>query len=129
MNNNGTDNTAANAAALGISLVFLFIWLALIVLIIASMWKIFTKAGKPGWACLIPFYNLYVLIEIGGKPGWWLLLYFIPIVNIVISILVLVGVAENFGKGAGFAIGLIFLPMIFYPILAFSDAQYVGSTS
>ena len=129
MNNNGTDNTAANAAAAGISLVFLFIWLALIVLIIASMWKIFAKAGKPGWACLIPFYNLYVLIEIGGKPGWWLLLYFIPIVNIVISILVLVGVAENFGKGAGFAIGLIFLPMIFYPILAFSDAQYVGSTS
>src|SRR6267378_3587340 len=129
MNNNGTDNTAANAAALGISLVFLFIWLALIVLIVASMWKIFTKAGKPGWACLIPFYNLYVLIEIGGKPGWWLLLYFIPIVNIVISILVLVGVAENFGKGAGFAIGLIFLAMIFYPILAFSDAQYVGSTS
>jgi hypothetical protein len=129
MNNNGTDSTAANAASLGITLVFLFIWLALIVLIIASMWKIFTKAGKPGWACLIPFYNLYVLVEIGGKPGWWLVLYFIPVVNIVISILVLVGVAQNFGKGAGFAIGLIFLPMIFYPILAFSDTQYVGSTS
>ena len=129
MNNNGTDSTAANAASLGTSLVFLFIWLVLIVLIIASMWKVFTKAGKPGWASLIPIYNLYVLNEIGGKPGWWLLLYFIPVVNIVISILVLVGVAQNFGKGAGFAIGLIFLPMIFYPILAFSDAQYVGSTS
>jgi hypothetical protein len=129
MNNNGTDSAAANAASLGISLIFLFIWLALIVLIIASMWKVFTKAGKPGWASLIPIYNLYVLNEIGGKPGWWLLLYFIPIVNIVISILVLVGVAQNFGKGAGFAIGLIFLPMIFYPILAFSDAEYVGSTS
>jgi hypothetical protein len=129
MNNNFTDSTAANAASLGISPVFLFIWVALIVLIIASMWKVFTKAGKPGWASLIPIYNLYVLNEIGGKPGWWLLLYFIPVVNIVISILVLVGVAQNFGKGAGFAIGLIFLPMIFYPILAFSDAQYVGSTS
>src|SRR5258708_1476290 len=129
MNNNGTYNTPANPAAAGISLGFLFIWLALIFLILPSVWKILAKAGKPGWACLIPFYNLYVLIEIGGKPGWWLLLYFIPIVNIVISILVLVGVAENFGKGAGFAIGLIFLPMIFYPILAFSDSKYAGSTS
>lgn len=103
---------------------FVFIELALVVFMIATLWKIFAKAGKPGWACLIPIYNLIVMLEIAGKPVWWFLLFFIPVVNLVIMILVLAGLATNFGKGGGFVVGLILLPIIFYPILAFGGAQY-----
>ena len=100
------------------------IYLAVTVFYLVAMWKVFVKAGQPGWAIIIPFYNLYVLLQIASKPGWWLLLMLIPIVNLVIGIIMYVGVANNFGKGTGFAIGLILLPIIFFPILAFSDARY-----
>lgn len=111
----------------GTSFLGLLIPLALIVIILVAMWKVFTKAGQPGWAVLIPIYNAYVLCKIAGKPGWWVILLFIPLVNFIIGIILAIGVANNFGKGAGFGIGLAFLPMIFYPILAFGDATY-GST-
>jgi len=101
--------------------------LAFVVLMIVSVWKVFTKAGQPGWACIIPFYNVYIMLKIAGKPGWWLVLFFIPIVNIVIGIIALIGFANNFGKGGGFAVGLLFLPFIFYPILAFGAATYKGN--
>ena len=104
--------------------VFMIVWLAIAVLMIVSMWKVFTKAGKPGWASIIPIYNIWVLLEIAGKPGWWLILMFIPVVNFIILIIALAGVAANFGRGAGTVIGLIFLPVIFWPILAFGSAQY-----
>ena len=97
---------------------------AIFVLIIASFWIVFRKAGKPGWACIVPIYNLIVLLEIAGKPLWWILLMLIPLVNIVIAILVAIAVAKNFGKSGGFGIGLAFLPFIFYPVLAWGDAQY-----
>ena len=100
------------------------VMLAVTVLIVASVWKVFVKAGKPGWACLVPIYNIVVLLDIAGKPWWWILLMFIPLVNLVVAILVAVALAKNFGKGTGFAIGLIFLGFIFYPILGFGDAQY-----
>jgi len=100
--------------------------LAIITLVIVSYWKVFVKAGKPGWASLIPFYNFYVLLEIVSKPGWWLILIFIPIVNLVISVIVCLELAKTFGKGAGFGIGICFLPFIFIPILAFSEAAYAG---
>lgn len=100
--------------------------LVIIIVMIASMWRLFEKAGQPGWAAIIPFYNVYVLLLVAGKPGWWLILFLIPFVNLVIAILAALGVAENFGKGVGYAIGLIFLPFIFYPVLAFGDAQYSG---
>ena len=100
------------------------IYLAVVVFYLVALWKVFVKAGQPGWAIIIPFYNLYVLLQIAGKPGWWLLLMFIPVVNLVISIIMYIGVANNFGKGTGFAIGLLLLPIIFVPILAFSDARY-----
>ena len=108
-------------------LLFLIIYVALVVFSIAAMWKVFTKAGQPGWAILIPLFNVYVMLLVAGKPGWWLILMFIPFVNIIISILMAVGIATNFGKGVGFIIGIIFLPFIFYPILAFGDAQYQGA--
>lgn len=105
----------------------LIIPLAVMILMIVAMWKVNTKAGQPGWAILIPIYNLYVMLKIAGKPGWWLILMLIPIVNIVIGIMTLAGLAGNFGKGGGFVVGLIFLPFIFYPILAFGPAEYQGA--
>ena len=93
---------------------------------IACYWIIFTKAGYPGWASLIPIYNTLVFIWMAGKPTWWIILLFIPLVNIIILIMLLAGFCENFGKGVGFAIGLIFLGFIFLPILAFGSAEYIG---
>jgi len=97
------------------------------VLMVAAMWKVFTKAGKPGWASIIPIYNIIVLLSIAGKPTWWFILLLIPIVNLIIAILMYVALAEKFGKGGGFAMGLVFLGFIFFPILGFGGAQYQGA--
>lgn len=102
----------------------LLIWLALMVAVIVGCWKMLEKAGQPGWGILIPIFNAYLLIKVAGRPGWWLLLLFIPLVNVIVGIIITVDVARNFGKGIGFALGLIFLGFIFYPILGFGDAQY-----
>lgn len=99
--------------------------LALTVFMIVSLWIIFKKAGKPGWAAIIPIYNSIIMLEIAGKPTWWIILYFIPFVNIVISIIVIYNFAKAFGKGGGFTVGLVFLPFIFYPILAFGKSTYM----
>jgi hypothetical protein len=104
----------------------LLIYLGLIVLIIASMWTIFTKAGKPGWAALVPIYNFIVLLEIVGKPWWWLFLVMIPIVNLVVLIMIYHRLSLSFGKGGGFTVGLLLLSFIFLPMLAFGDAEYIG---
>ncbi len=104
------------------------IQLAIIILVIVGMWKVFIKAGKPGWASIIPIYNIYVLLQIVDKPWWWLILMLIPIANIVIWILVSLALSQKFAQGTGFAIGLILLPFIFVPILGFGDAKYTGST-
>ena len=117
------------ASAGGMGMIGGIIYLAVIILMLASVWRVFTKAGQPGWASIVPIYNAYVLLKIAGKPGWWLILMFLPIANIVVGILALVGQANNFGKGGGFVVGLIFLPFIFYPILAFGDAQYQGQAA
>ena len=100
--------------------------LALGVLLIESMWKIFKKAGKPGWAAIVPFYNIYVEYEITWGSGWRFLMLLIPFYNIILAIQTQVKLAKAFGKGGGFAVGLIFLPYVFQPILAFSDAAYLG---
>jgi hypothetical protein len=99
------------------------------IVMIAAMWKVFTKAGKPGWAAIIPIYNMIVLLQIAGKPVWWIVLFLIPIVNFVMIILTYVGLANKFGKGGGFAVGLIFLGIIFFPILGFGGAQYQGAVA
>lgn len=105
-------------------------WLALCVFYVVSMWKVYTKAGQPGWACLIPIYHLYILLKIARRPGWWLLLFLIPIAGIVIGIMMTIDIAKAFGKGTGFAVGLIFLAPIFYAILAFDDtAVYAPNSS
>jgi len=100
------------------------LWLAIVLLMVASMWKLFVKAGKPGWAAIVPIYNLVVLLEIAGKPIWWFILFLIPVVNFIVLIMLALAVARKFGKGTGFALGMIFLSPIFYPILAFGDSTY-----
>jgi len=106
-------------------ILFFFVFvIALVVLMIGSVWKVFTKAGKPGWACIVPIYNVIVLLEIAGKPLWWILLMIIPLVNIVIAILLAIEVAKKFGQSSGFGLGLAFLPFIFYPVLGYGSARY-----
>ncbi len=105
------------------------IGLLIAVIGIVSMWIIFTKAGRPGWASIIPFYNLYVLCKVAGKSGWWMLLLLIPLVNLVAWIILSIDLAKNFGKGAGFGLGIAFLGFIFLPILAFGDARYQGAAT
>lgn len=100
------------------------IGLALVVFMAAAHWKMFAKAGRPGWASLIPIYNTYVILRIAEKPGWWLILLFIPLVNLVVWILALAGLAANFGKKDGFVVGLLLLPIVFMPILGFGAAVY-----
>ena len=113
-----------SGACAGYPIGVLMIELLLIVVVVVGLWKLFAKAGKPGWAALIPIYNTCMVIDMAGKPIWWVILLFIPVVSIVVSVLVAIGLAKNFGRGVGTAIGLIFLPMIFILILAFGSAQY-----
>ncbi len=98
--------------------------LSLAVVVVAGYWKVFTKAGQPGWAAIVPFYNAYVMLQIANKPSWWSILFFIPIVNVVAAILVSIGIAEKFGKSSGFGVGMALLSFIFVPILGFGDARY-----
>ena len=109
--------------------IVLLIELALLVVIVAGFWKVFVKAGQPGWAAIIPIYNCYILLKIVGRPAWWLILLFIPLVNFVIAILLAIDLAKSFGKSTGFAIGLLLLGFIFYPILGFGDATYQGPSA
>lgn len=111
--------TAGSIGAMG-----LLFSLAFIALMIASLWKVFTKAGQPGWASIIPIYNFIVILQIIGKPWWWIIGMIIPFVNFVVFIMLAIELARVFGKGIGYAIGLILLPFVFYPMLAFGDATY-----
>ncbi len=108
------------------ALILPLLMLGLSIFIIAGVWKAFAKAGKPGWACLVPIYNVIVMLEMARKPVWWIILFLIPFVQLVVVIIVYIEIAKNFGKGAGFGIGLALLSPIFWPILGFGDAQYIG---
>lgn len=107
-----------------LQLLFPIIFLGIIIITIIAMWKVYTKAGEPGWAILVPIYNLIVLLRICGKPAWWVILAFIPIVSLIMLVIPF-RLAERFGKGAGFGLGLLLFGFIFYPLLAFSDAEYI----
>jgi len=91
---------------------------------IIGMWKTFVKAGQPGWACIIPIYNVYIMTKIGGKPAIWTLWCFL--LPIVFMVWVYNMISKSFGKDEGFTVGIIFLPFIFWPILGFGDAKYQG---
>jgi hypothetical protein len=100
--------------------------LLIALLVIVAMWKVFTKAGQPGWASIIPIYNLYIWCKIVGRPWWWILLMLIPFVNFIVAIILCIDLAKSFGKGVGFGLGIAFLGIIFLPILGFGSAQYQG---
>ena len=118
--------TALLLASSGGAFFGFIIYVAIIVLEIAGWWMIFTKAGRPGWGAIIPIYNVYLMCKVAGRPGWWLILYFIPLVNIIIWIIVAIDLSKSFAKTSGFAVGLILLAFIFIPILGFGPASYVG---
>ena len=105
---------------------FFFGSIILGIFLLVAQWMVYEKAGKPGWACIIPIYNVIVLLQIVGKPLWWLLLMLIPGVNIVMAIIVYHNLSLSFGKTAGFTVGLVLLPFVFFPILAFGEAKYLG---
>jgi hypothetical protein len=113
-----------SSTAVGVS-IGIIVYVALLVFEIAALWLVFTKAERPGWAAIIPFYNYYTILKVVGRPGWWLILFFVPIINVVVWIIVSIDMAKSFAKGTAFAVGLIFLPFIFIPILGFGPAGYV----
>ena len=118
------DLEAMGQTAGGVGIIGLVIYVAIALLMIISLWKLFSKAGQPGWASIIPIYQTVVMLQVAGKPIWWIILLFVPIANIVIVIMMLAGIAKNFGKGVGFVFGMIFLPIIFWPILGLGSAEY-----
>jgi hypothetical protein len=99
---------------------------AFAVFLIAAQWKVYTKAGQPGWASIIPIYNIYILTKIGGKPGYWTLLCLVPAVNFIFVIWLTNMLSKSFGKSEGFTVGLILFGVIFWPILGFGSAKYLG---
>jgi len=101
-------------------------WLATVIFLIAAMWKVFEKAGQPGWAAIIPIYNIYIMTKIAGKPGWWVLMFFVPIFNLVFAIWLYNMISKSFGKEESFTAGLVLLGIVFWPILGFGSAKYLG---
>jgi hypothetical protein len=107
-------------------LVGFVLYIGFIVLILASMWKIFAKMTQPGWYGIIPIFNYCVIAKQSGKDWWWGLLPLVPCIGVIFLIILLNELSKLFGKGVGYTLGLIILPFIFLPILAFGSAEYQG---
>ena len=118
----------------GLDAILVVIYIAVIVLEIAALWKVFVKAGQPGWAAIIPIWNLYILLKVIGRPPWWLLLFLVGVIVpfvgwillLVLGVIIALDLAKSFAKSTGFAVGLFLLNFIFVPILGFGDSRYVG---
>lgn len=121
-----TTSSDVGAVAVVIWLFVILIVMAVSILMIIAMWRIFTKAGKPGWASLVPIYNMVVMMQIVGRPEWQVVLMFLPFAHIYISIVLPLDLAKSFGKTTGFGVLMIFFPAIMNPILAFGSSRYVG---
>jgi hypothetical protein len=119
---------SSSGGALGGGIIFV-LYIALIVLIVVSAWKVFAKMTQPGWYGIIPIFNYCVIAKQSGKDWWWGLLTLVPCVGFIFQIILLNELAKLFGKGVGYTLGLIFLPFIFLPILAFGSAEYQGPQS
>jgi hypothetical protein len=117
------SSASAGGMAIGIIVLYLAV---LLFLVIIPIWRIFVKAGKPGWGSVVPIYNIVLMCQVCGKPGWWTVLCLIPCVNLIIAIILCIALAKSFGKGAGFAVGLILLSPVFLPILGYGKAAYAG---
>lgn len=132
-----TTDSEVNKGALALfGGTFLLVWLVLAVVMVVSLWKVFVKAGRPGWVALVPVYNTWVLAEVVGRPGWWglyPLLGVIPflggILALVVGVILSIDLAKSFGKDPAFAALLILLPIVGYPMLAFGDAKYTGPSA
>jgi len=109
--------------------VILVVYLAIFVLVVAGLWRVFTKAGEAGWKAIIPIWNALVLLRIVGRPLWWVILLLIPLVNFIVWLIVSLDLAKSFGKGSGFGVGLWLLSFIFVPILGFGSATYRGGNA
>ena len=121
------DYSVSYSADFSSNPVFWAIYAVVLIVGIIALWRVFTKAGRPGWAAIVPIYNIYTLVKISGNSGWFTLLYFIPIANIVAAIIVALGVAKNFGKSGVFGFfGLFLFSLIGYLIIGFGSAQYQG---
>ena len=113
--------TVAKGGGGFVTFLFFAVWLISAV----GLWKIFEKAGKPGWGAFIPIYNMILWLEIVRRPGWWIILIVIvPFANIICAIIVVFDLVKSYGKGVGYGFGLLLLPLIFFPMLGFSDAEY-----
>lgn len=125
----GTSNLSSDDLAL-LWPIMITVWavvMAVAIVSIISMWKLFTKAGKPGWAAIIPIYNNIVMLEIVGRPMWWIVLYFVPFANIAVAIMIALETAKVFGKDVVFGVLMILFPIPMYPVLAFSkNTPYLG---
>ncbi len=122
-----TVHVLAQSGGQGGGMFSTLIWLGVLALVLASMWKVFVKAGQPGWAAIVPFVNLYFLTKIASRPAWWMVLLLVPVVNFFVLAVLSIDVAKAFGKSAGFGVGLWLLGFVFYPILAFGSAEYHGA--
>ena len=123
-----TEGGTSGGALVGSAM--MIVMLAIVALFVIAWWRVFVKAGQPGWAVLIPIYNLYILLKIAGKPGWWILLLLIPLVNIVIIAVVAIAVAKSFGQSAAFGLILLFLlGGIGYLMLGFGNYRYAGTAA
>lgn len=128
-----SGDTAGALIGLMFSGVFFIIWLAFLVAVIGGLWKVFIKAGQPGWAAIVPVYNIYILTQIVGRPAWWVLLPFasvIPVLGWIVAlgseIILMNDLSKSYGKDTGFTVGLVLLPPVFIPILGWGQAGYVG---
>jgi hypothetical protein len=117
------QSDSSSGAGLG---VLLFIYLALFVIYLVAMWKLFTKMGQPGWIGIIPLLNAYGIYKLAGRDWWWVILLLIPCINIVAAWFLAADTAKLFGKELGWAILLFIFPGLGHLILAFGGSQYVG---
>lgn len=118
-----TYETSSEGSA-GLTIAYLVVVLAIAVISIVAMWKVFTKAGQSGWPAIIPILNNCMVAHVAGRDWWFGLLLLIPCVNIVVWIILMLDLAKAFGKSTGFAVGLILLGPIFIWILGFGSASY-----
>lgn len=122
-----TSDPAEVGVIFGLTMVLIVVMLAIFAVSIASMWRIYQKAGKQGWECIVPFYSYYVMYDFCLGNGWLFLLQFVPCANIIAMFVLYYKLCTCFGKGVGFYLGVLFLPIVFLPILAFGNAQYLGN--
>ncbi len=109
-----------------VALAIVVVYIAVFLAVIIGGWKMFAKAGQPGWGIIVPILNIYFMCKIAGRPGWWVILFFIPVISLVFWFILAIDIAKSFGKGTGFGIGLAILSFIFIPILGFGSAEYQG---